>query len=132
MPTPPLTSATNSCVGERRERIEQRLLLLAAPLEQAVVLEQGDVRERRGAARRVAGVRRAVPEDRSARLAPERLGDPFGDHDPAEREIATGHALGEHDHRGLDVPTLDAEPRTEATERTDHRIDHEQDSGSLA
>ena len=61
--------------GKRREGIEQRLLLFAPALEQALALEDRDVRERGGAARGVAGIRRAVPEDRPSRLTPERLGD---------------------------------------------------------
>ena len=72
-------------VGQRRESIEHRLLLLLPALDQAFALENRDVREPGGAARGVAGVGGAVAEDRSARLAPERLGDPLGDHHAAQR-----------------------------------------------
>ena len=54
-------------VGERRERVEQRLLLLAPTLQQAVALEQFDIRQRGGAARWVPAVGGAVAEDRSLR-----------------------------------------------------------------
>ena len=65
-------------------------------------------------------------------LTPERLGDALGDHDPAQREIAAGHALGEHDHVRLDAPALDPEPGAEATEGADHCIDDEQGAGAPA
>ena len=68
--------------GKRREGIQQRLLLFAPALEQTIALEQGDVRERGGTAGGMAGVGRAVPENRAPRPAPERLGDPLGDHAP--------------------------------------------------
>ena len=118
--------------GKRREGIEQRLVLFAPALEQAIALEQGDVRERGGAAGGMAGVGRAVPEDRSPWLAPERLGDPLGDHHAAQGEMTAGHAFREHDHVRLHAPALDPEPRAEATERADHRIDPVEGSGSPA
>ena len=79
--------------SKRRERIEQRLLLFASALEQTIALEQGDIRERGRAARGMAGIRRAVPEDWPPGRLPERLGDPLGDHDAAQGEIPAGHPL---------------------------------------
>ena len=49
-----------------------------------------------------------------AGAVPERIGDPLGDDRAAERQVAAGHALGEHDHVGLDIPALDPEPRSRA------------------
>ena len=54
-------------VGERAQRVEQRLLELAPARDQALALEDLDVGERRRGARRVAGVGRAVAEDRVRR-----------------------------------------------------------------
>ena len=69
-----------------------------------------------GGAGRVAGVGRALAEDRAARLLPERLGDAVGDDHAAERQVAAGDALGEGDHVRHDVPALDPEPGAQAPE----------------
>ena len=77
---------------------------------------------------RVAGVGGAVAERRAARLGPVRRGDLVARDHAAERDIAGRDALGERDHRRLDVlPALDAEPRPEPAEAADHGVDHEQD-----
>ena len=50
----------------------------------------------------------------------------------AERQVAARDALREHDHVGLDVPALVAEPGADAAERADHAVDHEQHAVALA
>ena len=116
-------------VRERRERSGERALHLPAPLEQAVALEQVEVRQRGGAARGVAGVRRRRGAARrrpgSSQNGAATL---LGDHHAAERQVAAGDALRERDHVGHDVPALDPEPGAQAAEAADHRVDDEQDA----
>lgn len=64
-------------------------------------------------------------------LAPEWLGNPLGDHHAAQGQVAAGDALGKDDHRRLEVPSLDPEPRAEPAEGADHRIGHQQRTGAL-
>src|SRR5436305_8156540 len=99
---------------------------LASTLDQPLALEQADIGERGRTAARMGRVGWPVPEYRPARGAPERLRHLVGYQDAAQREVAAGHALGEHDHRWAHVPSLDAEPGAEPPEAADHRVDHEQ------
>ena len=115
-------------VGERSERVAQRLLQLPAAADQVLGLVGVEHRERRRGARRVAGVGRAVAQHRAARAGEERRGDRAVDDHAAERQVAARHALGERDHVGPHLgPALDPEPRAEPAEGADHRVDDEQD-----
>lgn len=58
---------------------------------------------------------------------PEGLGHPAGHHHSSEREVTAGHALGEGDHVGSEVPALDPEPAPHPPETAYHRVDYEQD-----
>ena len=68
-PTPPRTSATSSCATELGQPSVEARLELARPEDEVVGGEQVEVRERRGAARRVPRIGRAVRE-RDARRRP--------------------------------------------------------------
>ena len=124
-PMPARTSATRGMVGQRLAA--RRRARPPSPRRGRAVrpLEDVEVGQRGGAARGVAGVGRPWRNTRN-RARPERRGHaPVDDH-AAERQVAAGHALGEDDHVGHDVPALDAEPGAEAAEAADHRVDDEQ------
>src|SRR2546422_1081893 len=57
-----------------------------------------------------------------AALVPERLGDLGGRDHAAERQIATGDALGEGDQVRRDTETLDPEPATQPAVAADHLV----------
>ena len=104
--------------------VEARLEL-ARPEDEVVRREQVEVRERRGTARRVPRIGRAVRKREAGRL-PERLGDAGRRDDAAERQVPARDALGEHDQIGFQPEPLDAEPRAEATESADHAVGNRQ------
>ena len=64
--------ADRRVLGERRERVAQRALELAAALDEALALVDVEHRQRGRAARRVAGVGGAVAEHRAAGPLEER------------------------------------------------------------
>jgi hypothetical protein len=66
--------------------------------------------------------------ERPPGLRPERLGDVRCDHDPAERQVAAGDALGERDQVGAQPEALDAEPAAEPPEASDHRVGDREDA----
>src|SRR5271165_2062171 len=100
--------------GQRLECALKLALELLTAGQQAVPLEQIQVRQRRGAAGGVAGIRGSLSEDHPARPVPERIRDPTADDRAAEWQITARDALRKHDHVGLHAPALDSEPRSEA------------------
>ncbi len=74
-PNPAAHVAHERVLRERDEGSEQIVLEFLPARNQALALENVDVRKRRRARRCVAGVRLAVPDGDTSRLAPERLSD---------------------------------------------------------
>ena len=131
-PVPPRTSPTSGWSASGASVSSSSSSSSPPALDQPLPLEDLDVREPGRARGCVPGVRLAVADGHAPGLGPERLGDPSGDDDAAEREIAARHALCEGDEVGLDAEALEPEPAAEPAEAADHRVADEEHAGLAA
>src|SRR3954451_3923832 len=73
-----------------------------------------------------------MEKHRSGRSLEERRRDRVADDRPTKREISARDSLCEHDHVGLEPPSLSAEPPAETTKCADHLVGHEHNAGLAA
>src|SRR3954466_8949628 len=112
-------------VAQRLEHRAEVCLVLADVLEQALALEDVEVRHRDGGAHRVPAPRDPVSE--GVRPLEERLDDAVGRDDRAHRRVGAREALGRRDDVGLVAVLLGAEVVAEAAERADDLVGDHQD-----
>src|SRR3954449_6897021 len=112
-------------VAQRLEHRAEVGLVLTDVLEQALALEDVEVRHRDGGAHRVPAPRDAVGE--GVRALEERLDDRVGRDDRAHRRVRAREALGRRDDVRLVAVLLGAEVVAEAAERADDLVGDHQD-----
>ena len=84
--------------------------------DEALALDQVEVRHRDGGRERMRRVRVAVAERAARRALDEHPPDAVGDDAARERDVAGGEALGDRDQVGLDPEDVAAEPLPEPAE----------------
>ena len=126
----PRTSPTDGWrAGDLRQRRPDDVVAeVAGVLDDALLLEDVDAGDRRGAGQRVAGVREPAGVDALG----ERVGDRPADDHAAERDVARVDALGEADQVRRHAPAVDGEPLAAAAEPGHHLVGDHHDAVVVA
>ena len=131
MPMPrssPTTGRDSSVFRSARNPVAHDLGLL----DQALMLPGVVIREPHGAADGTAGIGRGVHEFLIHRRVLDRLVNGFRHHDPAQRQIEGGDALGEGPEIRLDPPMARREPFSGAAKAGDDLVGDQQDAVPVA
>ena len=111
--------------GQRRLQAAQQMRALGRRLRRKILTpDDVDGAQRHRAAYRVGAVGIGVHPRRRSRV--ERLGDAVVHADPAEREVAGGHRLGEQHQVRLHAPVVEREQLAGAAESGNHFVGHQQ------